>query len=231
MSIRNLKDGNNKPWLCDCYPQGRNGKRVRKRFATKGEALAFERYTMNEVDDKPWLREKVECRSMLDMIHLWHRRHGISLAHQKYILRKLEVMAHGMGDPIYTKLTAKMFTEYREKRLAGEIADMNNRKVAISFRTCNTEQDHLNAVITELIRLEEWKGPNPLTSVRQFKLHEQEMDFLTRDEIKELLAQAASKDAHPDLLKVIKVSLATGGRFQEVAKLTGPVQINLQGRF
>jgi len=33
--------------------QGRNGKRLRQRFATKGEATAFERYTMNEVDDKP----------------------------------------------------------------------------------------------------------------------------------------------------------------------------------
>ncbi|NQZ92324.1 MAG: hypothetical protein HRT97_08290 [Moritella sp.] len=34
-------------------PQGSKGKRIRKRFATKGEATAFERYTMNEIDDKP----------------------------------------------------------------------------------------------------------------------------------------------------------------------------------
>jgi len=53
MSVRNLKDGHKKPWLFECYPQGRNGKRIRQRFATKGEARAFERYTMNEVDDKP----------------------------------------------------------------------------------------------------------------------------------------------------------------------------------
>ena len=42
MSIRNLKDGSKKPWLCECYPNGRTGKRVRKRFTTKGEAAAFE---------------------------------------------------------------------------------------------------------------------------------------------------------------------------------------------
>ncbi|CAH8201332.1 hypothetical protein VAE151_560176 [Vibrio aestuarianus] len=25
MSARNLKDGSKKPWLCECYPQGRGG--------------------------------------------------------------------------------------------------------------------------------------------------------------------------------------------------------------
>lgn len=53
MSIRNLKDGHNKPWLSEYYPQGRAGKHIRKRFATKGEALAFEKFLMKEVDDKP----------------------------------------------------------------------------------------------------------------------------------------------------------------------------------
>lgn len=53
MSIRNLKDGSKKPWLCECYPNGRTGKRVRKKFATKGEAAAFERFTMQEIEDKP----------------------------------------------------------------------------------------------------------------------------------------------------------------------------------
>lgn len=53
MAIRNLKDSSKNPWLCECYPQGREGKRIRKCFSTKGEATAFERFTMKEVDDKP----------------------------------------------------------------------------------------------------------------------------------------------------------------------------------
>ncbi|OEE40934.1 hypothetical protein A1QS_13805 [Vibrio ordalii FS-238] len=85
MSIRNLKDGHKKPWLCERYPQGRSGKRIRKRFATKGEALAFEKFTMAEVDEKPWLGDKVELRSLVYMIDLWQERHGQSLAHSKYI--------------------------------------------------------------------------------------------------------------------------------------------------
>ncbi len=63
MSVRKLEDGNKKPWLCECYPQGRNGSRKRKRFATKGEALAYEKFLMKEVDDKPWLGESKDLRT------------------------------------------------------------------------------------------------------------------------------------------------------------------------
>ena len=55
MAIRNLKDNSKKPWLCECYPQGREGKRIRKQFSTKGETIAFERFTMREIEDKPLL--------------------------------------------------------------------------------------------------------------------------------------------------------------------------------
>lgn len=53
MSVRNLKDGSKKPWICESYPNGRSGKRLRKRFATKGEAAGYERFVMREVEDKP----------------------------------------------------------------------------------------------------------------------------------------------------------------------------------
>ncbi len=49
MSIRKQPNGK---WLCECYPNGRDGKRVRKQFATKGEAIAFENHTMDEVNKK-----------------------------------------------------------------------------------------------------------------------------------------------------------------------------------
>ncbi|WP_330959035.1 phage integrase [Photobacterium sp. 53610] len=221
MTVRNLKDGNKKPWLCDVYPQGRKGKRVRKRFTTKGEALAYEKHILSEVDNKPWLGEKPDRRSLLDMIDLWHERHGQSLTQAKYTYNKLKTMALGMSDPFYLKLTPAMFTEYRSARLAGDIADQNGRKVAITFRTCNNEQDLLNAVIVELIRMGEWKGSNPLASVRQFRLHETEMEFLTVEEMEVIISAAESHKFHQDLHKVIKLCLATGGRFKETASLTG----------
>lgn len=221
MTVKKLDTDSNKPWLCDIYPQGRNGKRVRKHFATKGEALAYEKFVLKEADTTPWAGKKIERRSLLDMIDMWQERHGQSLAHQKYTYRKLKVIALGMGDPIYTRLTAKHFLEYRTARLAGQVTNLSGKKEPVSFRTCNIEHDLLNAVINELRRMEEWKCENPLQSVRQFKLHESEMEFLTMDEMKLLITDAENYETHDDMHKIIKLCLATGGRFLEVSRLTG----------
>ena len=43
MAVSKLPNGK---WLCQCFPDGRNGVRIRTRFATKGEALAYERQQM-----------------------------------------------------------------------------------------------------------------------------------------------------------------------------------------
>lgn len=37
-------------WICEHLPDGAKGKRIRKKFATKGEALAFVQYTVQN----PW---------------------------------------------------------------------------------------------------------------------------------------------------------------------------------
>nr|WP_245688402.1 tyrosine-type recombinase/integrase [Vibrio sonorensis] len=114
-----------------------------------------------------------------------------------------------------------MFTDYRTRRIAGEVADLNGRKVAVTFRTCNNEQDLLNTVIVELQRMGEWKGENPLQSVRQFKLHETEMEFLTVEEMQNLIVKAEAHEFHDDIHKIIKLCLATGVRFREASRLTG----------
>lgn len=36
MTVRKLPSGK---WLCQCFPYGRDGKRIRRQFATKGEAI------------------------------------------------------------------------------------------------------------------------------------------------------------------------------------------------
>ncbi|CAH8227672.1 hypothetical protein VAE151_630763 [Vibrio aestuarianus] len=48
MSIGNLKDGSTKSWICECYPNERSDKRVRKKFTTKGEAKVFEFFAAKE---------------------------------------------------------------------------------------------------------------------------------------------------------------------------------------
>ena len=71
MSIRNLKDGPKKPWLCKCYPNGRTSRRIRKKFVTKGKAGVFELYIMKEVDDKPWMGIKPDNRRMSEILETW----------------------------------------------------------------------------------------------------------------------------------------------------------------
>ena len=55
MTVRKLDDGKPKLWLAEVYPQGRDGPRKRKRFATKGEALAWEKWLLEESNSNPWL--------------------------------------------------------------------------------------------------------------------------------------------------------------------------------
>ncbi|WP_196582886.1 hypothetical protein [Aliivibrio fischeri] len=56
----------------------------------------------------PWLDEKVDQRSLLDMVTLWHNHHSISLTHTKYIYRKLQVIVLGMGKSFMMRFIRKM---------------------------------------------------------------------------------------------------------------------------
>ncbi|GKW02760.1 hypothetical protein PEC301877_15750 [Pectobacterium carotovorum subsp. carotovorum] len=44
MAVRKQASGK---WLCECYPHGHEG----KQFATKGEYVTFERFTMEQSKD------------------------------------------------------------------------------------------------------------------------------------------------------------------------------------
>ncbi|MWT24157.1 hypothetical protein GP965_25095, partial [Escherichia coli] len=94
MAVRKLTTGK---WLCECYPAGRSGRRVRKQFATKGEALAFERHTMEETEAKPWLGESVDRRTLKDVVELWFKLHGKSLTAGQHVYDKLLLMVDALG--------------------------------------------------------------------------------------------------------------------------------------
>ena len=99
MAVRKLETGK---WICECYPAGRNGRRVRKQFATKGEALAFERHTMEETEAKPWLGESVDRRTLKDVVELWFKLHSKSLTAGEHVYNKLVLMVGALGNPLAT---------------------------------------------------------------------------------------------------------------------------------
>ncbi|HCI7632984.1 TPA: tyrosine-type recombinase/integrase [Escherichia coli] len=215
MAVRKLDTGK---WICECYPAGRSGRRVRKQFATKGEALAFERHIMEETEAKPWLGESVDRRTLKDVVELWFKLHGKSLTAGEHVYDKLILMVKALGNPLATDLTSKMFAHYRDKRLTGEIYFSEKWKKGASPVTINLEQSYLSSVFSELSRLGEWSYPNPLENMRKFTIAEKEMAWLTHEQIVELLADCKRQD--PILALVVKICLSTGARWREAVNLT-----------
>ena len=200
-------------WICELYPNGAKGKRIRKKFATKGEALAFEQYTVQN----PWQEEKEDRRTLKELVDSWYSAHGITL---KDGLKRQLAMHHAfecMGEPLARDFDAQMFSRYREKRLKGEHA-RSNRVKEVSPRTLNLELAYFRAVFNELNRLGEWKGENPLKNMRPFRTEEMEMAWLTKEQITTLLDEC-KRHEHSDLIKVVKICLATGARWSEAEGL------------
>ncbi|ROR99712.1 phage integrase [Raoultella terrigena] len=218
MPVRKLSDGR---WVADFYTvdrsSGKDGKRVRKKFATKSEALAFENYTLQKFDESPWLAERKETRELSDLVQLWFDRHGITLNDGEKRRKSMLWASECMGSPLATEFNAQLFTIYRAKRLDGQFA-RTKRISKVSPRTMNLEHAYFLAVFNELKRLGEWVAPNPLENVRQFRTDETEMAYLTGEQIGRLLVECRNSSA-PDLEMIAKICLSTGARWGEAEKL------------
>jgi len=206
MSIKKASGG----WLVDLQPGGRKGKRFRKILPTKGEALAFEAWLKNKVRVSPeWAPAVKDRRRLSDLVGAWFDGHGVHLRNGAAARVKLDHVCVALGDPLVGDFNAEAFSAYRAKRLAA----------GVSGSTLNRELAYLRAVFNELGRLGRWEGVNPLAAVRPFKVVDQELSFLSLDQIKALLGEMRG-----DVLLVTKVCLATGARWSEAESLR-PVQV------
>lgn len=218
MAIRKQKTGK---WLFEKYLEG--GRRIRKTFATKGEALAYESYLEEQTNDKPWLGEKIDRRQLSDLVEIWHNAHGKTLSDGENVYTTLKFICESIGNPIATNFTAKDFTAYRAKRLDGKLF-RTERVKTVAPRTMNLELTYVKSMFNELIRLGEWSHKNPLANVRQFRIDEQEMAFLDKEQIALLLKSCEVSKAR-DLSIIVKICLATGARWGEAESLTAQ-QVN-----
>lgn len=218
MTVRKLSDGQ---WLCECYPAGRDKRRIRKKFTTKGEAIAFENYVTNNTMDKPWLGEKQDRRLLSQLIEQWYALHGMTLADPKRMMAKLNIICTGLNNPIATDLTTADFAHYRELRLKGKVKDSNGTYLpAVKPRTVNLEQRNLSAVFGTLKRLGHWSMPNPLEGLPTFKVAESSLTFLYPEQIKALLAECECS-TNKGLSIIVKICLSTGARWSEAEGLEG----------
>ncbi|GEM77871.1 phage integrase [Vibrio superstes] len=220
MTIKKVGDNKQKPWLLDAYPYGRDKKRVRKRFATKGEAVQYEKQLLEQANEKTSLDVKVERRKLVEIVHIWHSLYGSTLKNEGPIYSKMIKMAHAMGNPTASAFNAKTFADFRGKRQRGEILFTEGRwnKGAPSVSTLNSELRRFKGIFNKLIELEEWHGPNPLDKIKPFKEHETVMGYLTNDQLIELIEHVqAHKKA--DMFKIMTLCGSTGARWNEAAKL------------
>ncbi|END9087499.1 integrase, partial [Yersinia enterocolitica] len=96
MSIKSLgAEG----YRVDVRPQGRAGKRIRRKFKTKAEAQQFERWAIATQNDKDWVDKPADQRPLLDLIELWWKHHGQNMKDGVKRAHKLRVMAAKMGHP------------------------------------------------------------------------------------------------------------------------------------
>jgi len=201
MSLNKAPSG----WLVDIQPGGRGAKRYRKTLPTKAEALAYEAWLTTKVAQAPeWQPTKRDGRRLLDLVELWHKHHGVSLRASKDTYRCLQKLCKAMGDPIADQFKPEIFVDYRARRLIE----------GITANSLNHEHAYLRAVFNELKRLGQWKAENPLAKVRQIKIAERELSFLSIKQIRALL-----KALHGDALLIAQLCLATGARWSEAEEL------------
>lgn len=205
MAIRKVEGG----WRVDIKPGGRTGKRVSKTLKTKAEALAWETWAKaNALKTPDWQPTRADHRPMKSLIDAWHAGHGSQLRSGEDTKARLEAMLEAMGNPSAAALTAGKFVEYRTKRLAE----------GTSKSTLNREHSYLRSAINHLKAMGEWRGENPLTSVKQLKVQSTELTYLSDEQIDQLLHQlAASSNRHA--LMCTKLCLATGLRWTEAESI------------
>ncbi|WP_294901906.1 phage integrase [Tatumella sp. UBA2305] len=210
MTVRKISSGK---WLCQCFPYGREKIRIRKLFATKGEALSYERRVINKASGQPVNENAVTLSAFVER---WYEMHGKTLTSGEERKTKLLAICERLGDPFVSHFDKNAFAVYRERRMSGEWNQKGKKK--LSEATVNREQSYLHAVFSEMKRLGEWDGDNPLSGIRQFKEGDQELAFLYDEEIDRLLT-ACDQSANKDLGTIVRICLATGARWSEAEGL------------
>ncbi len=196
-------------WLVDVQPGGRGGKRFRKTFKTQAEAKAYDAWLTSQVNqDAKWQPEKRDTRKLSALVELWFTHHGTGLSAGADMHRRLKAMVDAMGDPVADRFKVEMFAAYRTARLDAGITASN----------MNREHAYLRAMFNELIRLGHWKRDNPMANLRQFRVQQTELSYLTLDQIATLL-QALRQSRNPHVTLISKICLATGARWSEAEEL------------
>ncbi len=204
--IERLEDGR---WLVDVEPV--KGRRFRRKFKTKGEAMRFESTCRTKCIETPdWSPRPTDKRRLSDLVERWAILHAHTLADGDARRRLLDELVKSLGNPVAVKLSGNDYAEYRAKALAG----------GANPKTLNNRLGYLRSVFNVLHQLGEIDYPNPLARVRALRLQEKELAYLTDAQVATLFQVIHQRCKTPHVAMVAAICLATGCRWGEAQALT-----------
>lgn len=201
-----IKKDNDK-WLVDIRPAGRSGKRFRKKFDKKSEALAFEKHILATANQKAWLGAPKDKRHLSELIAIWWLKAGQFKRTADAYHSNVKRICAELGDPTVDKINAKMITDWQLTR-----ASEKNQKPSTIRRSTNC----LSNIFTELIATGDYTLENPLKGIKRPVEKRPEMAYLTTDQI-EILREAIKDDI--EVLNAVDICLSTGCRWREMITL------------
>ncbi|KJY93979.1 MULTISPECIES: tyrosine-type recombinase/integrase [Vibrio] len=202
MSIK--KDG--EKWLVDLRPSGRNGKRFRRKFDKKAEALAYEKHILSTHHNKEWLGLPVDKRRLSELIDIWWIKSGQLKRTATNYRKKVELICRELGDPTVNNIDAALISNWQLERMTrGHKANTVRR-----LTSC------LSNVFSVLIETGDFTGAHPLKDLKQPAPEKSEMTYLTLKQTQDLLDYLKNDW---ELLKIVEISLATGSRWRETITL------------
>lgn len=204
-----------KGWYLCFRPAGKYGPLIRRTFARRRDAEDFYFSEIEKARSGNYERSPTDNRRLSQLIADWYSLHGCTLKDGKKRLQKLEAICARMGNPLGRLVTPSVWVEYRNQRLT------HKKKAGgfISKNNVNHEQAYLSAVYGRLIRLKNWRYPNPLLGLEKLKLDKRKPFYLELAQVKALL-EAAESSRNERLVKRVKLCLATGARWGEPQKIT-----------
>lgn len=200
MSIKKLEDGR---YEVDIRPDGRNGKRTRRKFYKKQEAIAFEKYLIANHSSNEWQKKLKDKRRLSELAEIWWKYNGKNNAHAEHRKRELNRVINLMGDPVVSTINKSTLTYYCYDRISN----------GVKASTINRELTNLRGAFSFLISAGLFVSDNPLNSFKKLKEDVPEMSYLTSAEVDKLLCALQG-----DNYRLAVFCLSTGARWSEARK-------------
>ncbi|HBA6943243.1 TPA: tyrosine-type recombinase/integrase [Escherichia coli] len=205
MSVKKLEDGR---YFVDIRPNGGKGRRIRRIFEKRSQAVIFEREAFARRPSVDCFGNVMDRRHLSDFIETWWRLIGRHKDYANRRLSNLQCICLDIGDPMMCEIDERLIAEYRSHRL----------EHGIKASTINHDLFALSGALKAMAEIGEYHGNNPILSLPRLKEKIPEMTYLTSEEIEAFLLLCRDK---PDYYRIAILLLSTGARWNEAYQLLG----------